>query len=651
MGCCVLRIDRRNDKMGKKYYHKSHWSLPKDGYMGAFWRMLPALITVGIVPLIIRQYAYETELTQYGWFGTKEIYYEFFLASKSVVLMLLMFVMAGCIVSRLWKEKKRIPFAKLLIPLFTYGVLSFLSACVSVKRSFSFGGGYEQFESVWVLLGYVLIVYYVFLYAQTEMELRVLTDAICFSATVIGLLGTLQGLRVDFLANGLVQRLITTESFLRAIGGTLLLNFTDGQAVATMYNPNYLGVYGSFMIPFLAMLVLYEKSKWRRIWHIANFVLVAVALLSSRSRAGLIAAIGALCVALVVCCRRLLKYWYLAIPAINFAVVIVLLVNAYNDNLLFDRLKNIFAADEIQVEEYVAEDGTVVRKTGLTELYTTNENVVFTYNEVRAELYLYMQDGYYGFYALGENGEQIPMVKQETEEVFLFEHPALSDLQVMPVEMEGTTGFALKTTQNWLFVYDEEKGKMQYVTVYEGDDGSYVLKRSDMIMAESFGFENYQSFFSGRGYIWSRTIPLLKNHIFLGSGPDTFILEFPQNDYLGMKQNGYAGQVMTKPHSWYLQVGVQTGVLSLLCLLVFYVWYAIWCLRLYCFRDVSTLAEGFGVAAFIGSIGYMVSGISNDSMVVTAPIFWGIIGLGIAANTMVAKKRKEKASALEREQK
>ena len=129
--------------MGKKYYHKSSFRLPKDGYWGAFIRMLPAVFTVGVVPLIMRVYAHETELTQYGWFGLNEVDYEFFLASKSVALMLVMFVMAGCIGVRLFKEKKKIPFAKLLFPLFAYGLLVFLSACVSVKKSFSFGGGYE----------------------------------------------------------------------------------------------------------------------------------------------------------------------------------------------------------------------------------------------------------------------------------------------------------------------------------------------------------------------------------------------------------------------------------------------------------------------------------------------------------------------------
>ena len=126
-----------------------------------------------------------------------------------------------------------------------------------------------------------------------------------------------------------------------------------------------------------------------------------------------------------------------------------------------------------------------------------------------------------------------------------------------------------------------------------------------------------------------------------------FVLAYPQNDYLHMKENGFDGMVLTKPHSLYLQVGVQTGVLSLLCLLVFYGWYAIWCLRLYWFRNMNTFTEGLGVAVFIASIGYMISGISNDSMVVTAPVFWTLIGLGIAANTMVVKKRKEEPAVSE----
>ncbi|MGN1083540.1 MAG: O-antigen ligase family protein, partial [Lachnospiraceae bacterium] len=417
--------------MSKKYYNKkTRFGKTDEGYRGAFLRMLPVLVMAGIVPLIVRQYAYKTGLEEYPWFGTMTEGYEFFLASKAAVLTVLLFVMAAGVFLRVWKEKRKTAFLKLFLPLFAYGALAFLSACFSVNRTFSFGGSYEQFESVWVLLSYVLAVYYIFLYAQSETELQVVVDALCFGATIVGLLGTLQGLGFDFFATRLGQKFITTDEFLRAVGGELIINFGDKQAYATMYNPNYLGVFGAFVLPFLAMLLLFEKNKWRRLWHMADFVLVAVALLSSRSRAGLIAAMAALCIAVVFCIRSLLKRWYLTIPAANFLVALVLLVNAYNDNLLFERLQNIFAPDKVTVQEYTAEDGTVVRKTGLTELYTAEDGIVFVYNEVRAQILL--DTDVYGVYALDEAGEQLALVPNEDRTIFSFEHPALADVKISP---------------------------------------------------------------------------------------------------------------------------------------------------------------------------------------------------------------------------
>ena len=626
--------------MANKYQKKGYRDNDREGYKASFIRMLPVLLMVGIVPLIVRVMSHETELTDKAWFGIEEVAYEFFLAPKSLVLMLLVFAMAIIVGMRIWKEKKKLAFAKILIPLLVYGGFVILSTCFSVRHSFSFSGGYEQFETVWALLSYVIVVYYVFLFAQTETELQVVADAICFCATVVGLLGMLQGLGFDFMATKFVQKLVTTESFLQQVGGELSLNFGDKQAYATLYNPNYLGVFGSFVLPFLTMLVLFEKNKWRRIWHGADFILLAIALLSSRSRAGLIAVIAALCVALVICARKILKWWYLAIPAVNFAVALVLLVNAYNDNLLFDRLQNIFKKDDVTVEETTAEDGTIVRHTGLTQLFTTEDGVAIEYNDQLLMITLYVEGNSYGIYAVDVNGDQVALNADENGSVFLFEHPALEGVQVRPVNIEDTLGIGITVGgKEWYFSYDDAKGRYQYYT----DFG----KPSDMIMAESFGFKEYQHFFSGRGYIWSRTLPLLKDHIFLGSGPDTFLLEFPQEDYLMMYKNGFANQVMTKPHSWYLQVGVQTGVLSLLCLLAFYGWYAVWSLRLYAFRKLGTQLEAFGIAAFIGSIGYMISGISNDSMVVTAPVFWGMIALGLTANVLVAKHRKQEIPVTE----
>lgn len=619
--------------------------IEKNKNRGVYWRavltMLPVVLIAAIVPLIVRQIGRDVKLAQYPWYGNHGEYVEFFLAGKSILLSILLGVMVVIVGIRVWKTKGKLPFAKLLIPMAVYWLFVLLSSLFSINRSYSFLGGYEHFETFFVISSYVMTVYYVFLYAQTKTELRVVVDGICASATVVGILGTLQGIGIDYLSMPMVQKLVTTEKFLQAIGGKFEVNFDGGTAFATMYNPNYLGVYGSFVVPFLVMLVLFDKSKWHKLWHCINVILTIIAMLSSRSRAGLISVGVALLIAAIICFRPIVKWWYLTIPAVTFIIVILLLVNTYNDNIIFGRLQQAFEKESSKEVEVTVVDGTVVRKTGLTELYTSQNGVVFQYNQMRAQISVYVGEGIYGLYAIDETGEQIELLGNEEGTEFVFTDPALRDIRIIPQTfLQGIgesyvecIGFEFQASGKWLFVYNHLSDEYRYIT----DFG----KVSTMVMAKSTGFKDHQSLFSGRGYIWSRSIPLLKKHILLGSGPDTFVFEFPQNDYLMMAKNGYKNSVMTKPHSMYLQIGVQTGVISLLAFLVFYFWYAAQSVRLYFFRPLKTPAEGFGVSTLIGSIGYMISGISNDSMVVTAPVFWVMIGVGIAANAMVKKQRKE----------
>ncbi len=631
--------------MGKK---RMKFCIPKEGYAGALIRMLPVLLMVGVVPLLVMQYDYEHGLQGIAWAVLNDVVQEFFLAPKAVALTILMVVMAFCVGFRLWKTKGRSAFAKVLIPLFAYAVLCILSACCSVYKEYSFSGGFEQFETIWVLLSYVLVVYYVFLYAQNVLELQVVADALCFSATVIGILGTLQGVGIDYMKVPFIQKLITSKELWQD-GTELAITVAENNAYATLYNPNYLGVYGSFMVLFLGVLLLFEKNIWRRIWQGVACILVMIALLSSRSRAGFIALFVVAVIALVLAFRKVLKWWYITVPALNLAVIIVLLVNAYNDNIIFERFQNIFAKDKAEVVEEMSADGTVIRKTGLTEMYTMEYGVAMTYNEESVLVAMEVADGGFAIYVLNQDYEQMELITEDNIH-FRFTHPALKDVVLSPAFYgdDGTLALCIEAEGTWYFYYEEALGTYQYIVLQamlltEPCETIYG-NSSSMITAEHIGFENHQKLFSSRGFIWSRTLPLLKDRIILGSGPDTFMFEFPQEDYLNMKKNGFERTVMTKPHSMYLQIGVQTGVLSLLCLLVFYGWYAVWSCRLYAFRKLGTQTEAFGIAAFIGSLGYMISGITNDSMVVTAPVFWGMIGLGLAANFMVAKTRKEETT-------
>ncbi|MBR1736993.1 MAG: O-antigen ligase family protein, partial [Firmicutes bacterium] len=134
---------------------------------------------------------------------------------------------------------------------------------------------------------------------------------------------------------------------------------------------------------------------------------------------------------------------------------------------------------------------------------------------------------------------------------------------------------------------------------------------------------------TGRGYIWSRSIPVALDNIIIGAGPDTFALEFPQNDIIGKTRyfgNPYV--MIDKPHSIYLQMAIQTGILSLIVFLGIIV--------LYCISTVKAVTKkeniAYSLAFFCGATAYLISGLSTDSVVSVAPIFWVMLGCGFAVN-------------------
>lgn len=165
-------------------------------------------------------------------------------------------------------------------------------------------------------------------------------------------------------------------------------------------------------------------------------------------------------------------------------------------------------------------------------------------------------------------------------------------------------------------------------------------------------FENYPNFASGRGFIWSRSIPLMfKNvHNFLiGTGPDTFAINYPHYDYVNLYRGNYRGKIITKPHSLYLQIGVQTGFISMIAVLALYVLYLINCLKLYWKSNFTTFTSKVSIAILASVSGYMFSGITNDSTVTYSYVFWGMMGVGLAVNRLEKRQIAEEKEAAERE--
>ncbi|WP_462412401.1 O-antigen ligase family protein [Neobacillus sp. Marseille-QA0830] len=138
---------------------------------------------------------------------------------------------------------------------------------------------------------------------------------------------------------------------------------------------------------------------------------------------------------------------------------------------------------------------------------------------------------------------------------------------------------------------------------------------------------------SSRFFIWKKSLPLIPEYFWIGSGPDTFEFIFPATDkelltYLG-------GQRVDKAHNEYLQMAITLGVPALLTYLLF-----IFLILRKAFLAVR-MASGkerlmmYGLISIV--IGYLIQAFFNISTVPVAPLYWAILGITLAKSEWLMK--------------
>ena len=66
----------------------------------------------------------------------------------------------------------------------------------------------------------------------------------------------------------------------------------------------------------------------------------------------------------------------------------------------------------------------------------------------------------------------------------------------------------------------------------------------------------------------------------------------------------------------------------------------IYSIRIYRRVDLHNRLSWVGFGLFAAVFTYLLTAIANDSNVCTAPVFWGMLGLGLAVNRMLVEKEK-----------
>ena len=496
-------------------------------------------------------------------------------------------------------------------PMIAYGALVLLSTLFATYREISLQGFVDRYENMYVLLAYMVLVFLGYNLIDNEKQVKLVLTALGGSSLVMFALGLTQFRGNDFLMTDLGKKLILPAQY-EHIAENLRFTFASSQSIyGTLYNINYVGVYMSMIFVLATTLFLLLKEYRYKIFFGLVSVTSFLALLGSRSRAGMfsMALFGIL---LIIFFRRLLLRNWKSFLVIALAIGAVFIgVNQSRDGLIIDRIKAGF------------ESLKTVHEADFKDIVIEEETAEIIFNDYSMKLMFTGES-----FALMDGDDNLIETTAEGNVIKPTNEPFSAHTFEIKVH-EGnpvldTTISTNRGRRNLKFVMDD--GAMKVI----GYGGEYIAD----ISAPYVGFEGRERLASSRGYIWSRTIPMLKETVFVGHGADTYALHFPNNDYVG-KFLGFTGTntIVDKPHSMYLQSAVNTGVVSVLALLVLFGMYLVQSFRAYFFkRDYHDFIDTAGLGIFMAVMIYLFTGISNDSIVSVAPVFWTLLGIGFILN-------------------
>lgn len=494
------------------------------------------------------------------------------------------------------------------IPMIIYSVLVLLSFAVSSYKNIAMYGYSERHEGTPVLIGYMLILFVSMNTMYKEKALKVAMYAFTFACILLGIWGVLQVHGIDIMS---LPKWMYIPKKLQ--GGNLVMN--NGANIVKWFfsNQNYASFFMVFPITISAILCVASEDIKKKVFFAVVSGLLMYNLWNAASLGGMVACFVTFFAGIVLFNKNLLK-WKTSI----IMIVIALVVSAgISMPQILPQIKSGVqaAANTVVKTVYAAEKRDFIK---IDYIVTDGPNIVYSFagNEITIKTANNNISGVYD--TMGNN------IGLDND----YFTASITKGESQYPEIDVTT--AKKT---WSF------GIVNGEVYYASPSG----KGIKLGKTESFGFKNHEGFATNRGYIWSRTLPLLKKTVIVGHGADTFTLYFPQSDYAGKYNVGFYGDghntVVDKPHNMYLGTAVNTGVLSLAALLCIYIMYIMESIKTYKKCGFDTFSKIVGGAIFIAILGFLVGGLVNDSTVQITPIFYTFLGIGFAVNRMVKNKQ------------
>ena len=619
------------------------------------WVFIPIVIIIAVIPLISIIHNYDCGLENFEWFSydgniddTFLYYKSFFLRIVGALVLVVLAVLATKHDRDFLSEKRNIP---PVIAMGVFGLMTLVSSILSEHKSDAFLGGVEEFEGCFILLTYVVSFYLAFGYVKTIKVIKFILDALLIGGFIIGLLGFLQALGYDWMQSDIAKNFLTLEIRDQIDMSTFQVGsaFAERTAYATLYNPNYMGSYVVLVFPYTAYLTIFGDRIYRKVFALITSGMLLVSLWFSNSFTGLIALGFAVLIAVILIMPLIKKIFRIIIICVAVAGAIVA-VNIPSIRAEIDR--QFLMATPSEEETAIRIDNMVTHKDHI-DIYLSDDrkmklqlntdalsDPLWAFNFQIDQLVTLTDDkGNPISYSVGEDGRAT--INQEGYPAYVIYTGMATDESEEAQTEENNFGYTS------LLYLEDAPGSFRFLF-----DGKRIKcindfdRVADMTYIDKWGFKNNKDFASGRGYIWARTFPLMVKTLFTGYGPDNYVYYYPNFDYVGKGYGDYTNMTTSKPHNIFMQMWVQEGFIVVAAMLFLYILFMIRAFKL-CYgknrlkMTKGTTAFGVVIATAVASSGFMFVGIANDSLVGITSIYWIMLGVGYAAESMCFKQQKE----------
>jgi hypothetical protein len=651
-------------------------------------QFIPAVLFSAVVILLVKQYSYMRNMSVYFWSSEaaapdRNNLTEFFSHYKTELIGWSLLLMAVMLAYRFTAQQLSIKRSKVYWPMLVYVLFVVLSFIFSQNRDIAWEGWNDRFEGTAMILCYYGAVFFIMNSVNSERNIKFIVYPIAAVSVILSIIGLSQATGHDFFQSTFGQKLLVPNEMNKngdmawdlidqaAARGEKYLKFTfeNNEIYQTVYNINYVSFYLTLLIPLFAMMFIWAKGLTRKVVWGVVLGLVIFNFFGAASSGGFVG-IAVVVVFVVLVLRRKLLQWR---GPVLIIVAIVAVVGIADIALVNHNGKGVKWTDELMgsirasVATQPASGTQGVKGPGTPEgtqatevsagadgaeaapppaVTTPGPQSHLDYFSTEGNTLTFSVDGNKALMSVAENGS-ISLVDSANMPIAINQADGslditMDDARFANVVLQPTQDDAGNFIITLLMRGDEGRpwnftliGQDNSQLVFRNDLGKYV----DLYDVPHTGFANNPGFGSGRGYIWSTSLPLIKDTILIGKGADTYCVNYPHNDYVGKYNAGWnINMIVDKPHNMYIATAINTGLISLIAMLALFGMYIVQSLKLYWRREFTTFAEYAGAGIFFGVSGFVASGLVDDSTVSVMPMFYALLATGIATNIMLKKR-------------